>query len=156
MNVTEGETISMECVTGESAPPARVLWERNYTTFTQGLFLYIEQCVTGESTRPVGEELYYIYSGFVHVLTLTHVPFFCRPSVMWLWHFLYSVRQDPMSSLIVFLVLRALMMYVASRAGGYLLLLDTWSHFWLLGVHIWLLWYIVVCVAVTVHQSYVF
>ncbi|KAK3087955.1 hypothetical protein FSP39_012784 [Pinctada imbricata] len=36
VNVTEGETISLECVTGESAPPPTVGWQKNAFKFTQG------------------------------------------------------------------------------------------------------------------------
>ena len=34
-NVTEGETVTFECVTGYSAPPAVVHWERNGQLVTE-------------------------------------------------------------------------------------------------------------------------
>ena len=49
----------------------------------------------------------------------THVLLCLFPVVLWLWHFLYSVDQYPVSSLHIytFVVSRAFMAGVASRAG---------------------------------------
>lgn len=35
-SVTEGDTITLDCVTGESSPPPDIFWEKDYVPFTGG------------------------------------------------------------------------------------------------------------------------
>lgn len=36
VNLMEGDNSSLECITGESSPPAQIYWERNSEIFTGG------------------------------------------------------------------------------------------------------------------------
>ena len=44
---TEGDIVSFDCITGESAPPPRVYWEREGAVFTEG-----EQYVATYGSHP--------------------------------------------------------------------------------------------------------